>query len=83
MQSYEKDIFELKQQSAKLERQITFLFDHLGLDYPDEPDQGVSPVIMELVRQGRKVAAVKQYRHETGVGLREAKEFVDSLEDQM
>ncbi len=39
----------------------------------------VDPEIIELAHSGRKVEAIKAYRAEYGVGLREAKEAVDAL----
>lgn len=36
--------------------------------------------VRELLARGRKVEAVKKVRELTGWGLREAKDFVDSLE---
>ncbi len=38
-----------------------------------------SSVVLDLVHRGAKIEAIKQYREETGVGLKEAKDFVDSL----
>jgi len=76
----EGEVFKLSRQVAKLERQIKFLMEHLGLEYEEEPNAGVSTEILELVRKGDKLRAIKFYREETGVGLREAKEFIESLE---
>jgi ribosomal protein L7/L12 len=64
---------------TKLERKIAFLLDHLRLDYPEESDPGITQEIRDLVRMGRKIDAIKVYREETGVGLKEAKEAIDSL----
>jgi ribosomal protein L7/L12 len=75
----DQQITELRQRIALLERQVAFLMAQLGVEYYEEPNAGVSPEILDLVRQGRKIEAIKLYRLETGVGLREAKEFVDSL----
>ncbi len=36
--------------------------------------------IRNLLASGRKIEAVKRYREETGVGLTEAKDAVESLE---
>uniref|UniRef100_B8HS36 Large ribosomal subunit protein bL12 C-terminal domain-containing protein n=1 Tax=Cyanothece sp. (strain PCC 7425 / ATCC 29141) TaxID=395961 RepID=B8HS36_CYAP4 len=41
-----------------------------------------SPTVEELIRSGRKIDAIKYYRQLYGVGLKEAKEAVDSLERQ-
>ena len=34
---------------------------------------------MELMKTGRKIEAIKLYREQTGVGLKEAKDYVESL----
>jgi ribosomal protein L7/L12 len=68
------------QRLGKLERQVAFLLEHLGLEYREGPHAGVSPEILELVRRGDKIGAIKLFREETGFGLREAKEFIESLE---
>jgi hypothetical protein len=39
----------------------------------------LQPYINEL-HNGRKIAAIKLYREDTGVGLKEAKAFIDELE---
>ena len=51
---------------------------------PASPPVGISPEtlefeVRELIRQGRKVMAVKRVRELTGMGLKEAKDYVDSL----
>lgn len=38
--------------------------------------------IVSLINQGQKIAACKLYRHETGVGLKEAKDAVDEIAAQ-
>jgi ribosomal protein L7/L12 len=78
--SLDREVLELRQQVGKLERQIAFLLDHLGLEYHEEPNVDVSPEILELVRRGKTVKAIQQFRRETGFGLKEAKEFIESLE---
>ena len=35
--------------------------------------------IVSLLKQGRKIAAIKLYREKTGVGLKEAKDFIEGL----
>jgi ribosomal protein L7/L12 len=74
------EIFELRQRVAKLERQIAFLIERLGVEYPEEPNQGVSPAVADLVQRGQKIQAIKRFREETGASLRDAKAFIESLE---
>lgn len=38
-----------------------------------------SPSVQDLLQAGRKIDAIKAYRAEHGVGLREAKDAVDAL----
>jgi ribosomal protein L7/L12 len=58
-----------------LERKVDLILKHLGID----PNQGVDEKIMELMRAGQKIEAIKLYRKQTGVGLKEAKDYVESL----
>jgi ribosomal protein L7/L12 len=35
--------------------------------------------VVQLIRAGQKIAAIKLYRERTGVGLKEAKDAIDAL----
>ena len=77
-----RKIDELHARVAKLERMVDFLLDHLQLDYQDsdyKQHSGASMEVMDLVLRGKKIQAIKQYRRETGAGLKEAKDFIDSI----
>jgi len=67
----------------RLERKVDFLLRELNLVEKEEatlPDFGpVLTEVADLVRQNRKIEAIKLYRELTGVGLKEAKEVVDRL----
>lgn len=80
MSNVEDEILELKRRVTNLESQVTFLLRDLGIAYPELPRWQASPEIMELVRRGRKTEAIKLFRQETGAGLKDAKEFIESLE---
>ena len=75
---------------ADMERKIDWLYRNAG--YPPQyggstgPAPAVGPVrgvasaaVLDLVRGGNKIGAIKQYREETGAGLKEAKDFVESI----
>jgi hypothetical protein len=49
--------------------------DHIPGDHT-APD---ADPILELVRQGRKIQAIKAYRERTGAGLRQAKDAIDAM----
>jgi ribosomal protein L7/L12 len=40
----------------------------------------VSDHIVEALRANRKIEAIKLYRQATGVGLKEAKEFIEEVQ---
>ena len=54
------------------------LLSHFGLQY--EPYKNVPPAVAEALRSGNKIEAIKRYREETGVGLKEAKEFIEQVQ---
>ncbi|MCT7355483.1 ribosomal protein L7/L12 [Streptomyces sp. 15-116A] len=60
---------------ARVERKLDLVLDHLGLH--EELPRGDE--IAGLLREGRKVQAIKVYREVTGAGLVEAKEAVERM----
>jgi len=59
----------------RVEKKLDAIISHLGVVI----NPGVDPQLIELVRAGKKIEAIKLYRESTGVGLKEAKDFVESL----
>jgi ribosomal protein L7/L12 len=76
----ENEIFALRQRVGKLERQVAFLIERLGIEYHQDSNPEVTPAVAELVRAGKKIQAIKLYRQQTSASLRAAKEFIESLE---
>jgi hypothetical protein len=58
-----------------IDRKLDLVLGNLGID----PDQGVDKQVAELARSGQKIEAIKLYRAQTGVGLKEAKDYVEGL----
>ncbi len=48
----------------------------------DTSDMQISDRVLDAIDQGRKVEAIKILREETGLGLKEAKEIVDSIDNK-
>jgi hypothetical protein len=69
----------LRRRVEKLERLVALLMEELGLECDERPGPDLSPMIEDLVHKGELIEAIKLYREETGAGLKEAKEFVESL----
>jgi len=82
----EQQIAEMTARIADLERKVDWLYRASGYNsgYPDAvahvpASAGVSAEVLELVRRGLKIQAIKRYRDQTGVGLKEAKDVIDGL----
>ncbi|MDO0913329.1 ribosomal protein L7/L12 [Streptomyces sp. DT2A-34] len=67
------------QRVARVERKLDLVLDHLGLQ-EDEPRMDE---VLVLLRNGKKIEAIKVYREITGEGLKEAKEAVERLAERM
>ena len=60
---------------ARVEQKLDLVLGHLGLSQADPAlDQ-----VTALLRDGRKIEAIKVYREITGAGLKEAKEAVERM----
>jgi ribosomal protein L7/L12 len=45
------------------------------------PDTDIEDELKSLIAKGKRAEAIKRYREFTGVGLKESKEYVDSLSE--
>lgn len=70
----------LEQRLERIERRLDRISEHLGLDAEVPPDV---KRIRELIRAGHKIDAIKAYREQHGVGLKEAKDAIDAVEREM
>ena len=73
----ERDL-EMLTRIAALERKVSALYEHLNIAEP-QGVEGVSPEVMDAVRRGDSIRAIKIYREQTGASLGEAQQFVQGL----
>ena len=69
---------ELQKRLSKLhliENKVDLLLDHAGIEY--DPFAKLPEDILRALQTGKKIEAIKLYREATGVGLKEAKEFIE------
>lgn len=78
----ETEVMNLRSKVNELEERINFLYTKLGIAYGSNISP-VDPRILDFIRQGNKIQAIKIYREVTGVGLAEAKDAVDQIERSM
>ena len=71
----------LEQRVARLEAQLAHSLVHSTHDatQPSPPTESWMAEVQSLRRSGKLIHAIKLYREHTGVGLKEAKDAVESL----
>ena len=60
-----------------MDKKLDQIMDYLGIE-----DVNIDEELKELIADNKKIPAIKRLRQETGMGLKEAKEYVDNLEDE-
>ncbi|WP_036218404.1 ribosomal protein L7/L12 [Calidithermus chliarophilus] len=72
------EIAALRRRLDELERKLAFVMEALRLRYTDVP-AALDGEVVELVKRNQIIEAVKLYREQTGLGLKEAKDAVDEI----
>ncbi len=72
----------LQGRQDRIESKLNKIIEHLGIPEPsiENIDDELKDELIKLVGENKKVRAVKRVRDVTGMGLREAKDYVDRLE---
>lgn len=58
-----------------MNKKLNRIMDHLGIE-----EINIDEELKELIADDKRIPAIKRLREETGMGLKEAKEYVDNLE---
>lgn len=75
LSSYVDQIFK---RLERIERQLALVSQNLGLPFED-PAAAAPPEVLELVRAGDRMGAIRKYRELTGAGAAEAQEAIAAL----
>lgn len=78
----ETDILGLKLRVRELEDRLKFLYSHLNITYVENTEAGDAKII-EMLKKGNKIEAIKIYREMFNVGLAEAKQAVEGMESRL
>ena len=78
----ETDIIALKLRVRDLEDRLKYLFSHLNITYVENIEAGDAKII-EMLKKGNKIEAIKIYREILNVGLAEAKQAVEGMESRL
>ena len=75
----ESEILALRARVAELESRVDFLYNHLGIAHVHDTGM-VEARVLEMLKRGNKIEAIKIYREIYNCELAEAKRAVDGLE---
>jgi ribosomal protein L7/L12 len=74
LRSLERRVAALSRIDAKLDA----LLQHAGVDF--NLYGNVPPDVVDALKRGEKIEAIKRYREGTGAGLKDAKDFVEEVQ---
>ena len=63
---------------SRVDAKLDLLLKQSGLEY--DPYKNLPPSVADAVQRGKKIEAIKRYRETTGVGLKEAKAFIEDVQ---
>lgn len=72
----------LQRDQKRIESKLDRIIEHLGLSELSREyvDDELKDELIRLVRENKRVKAIKKLRDATGMGLVEAKDYVDNLQ---
>ena len=84
----DQDIAALRDRIIHLEGQVAFLYRHLGVTFVPEAASGDDPRVIEAIKRGNLLEAIKVYREVYStttmtVGLDEAKRAVEEIKGRL
>lgn len=71
----------IQRDQKRIESKLDRILEHLGLSElcNEYVSDELKSELIELIRENKKIKAIKKLRESTGMGLKEAKDYVDSL----
>jgi hypothetical protein len=63
---------------GRIEAKLDLLMKHANVEF--EPYKGLPPDVVDALKRGEKIEAIKSYRSVAGVGLKEAKDFIEDIQ---
>jgi len=71
----------LQEKVTNMNEKLKKIYKHMKIE--DKFEEAINEEIKGLILNGEKFKAIKVYRQHTGLGLKEAKEYVDSLSEEI
>jgi hypothetical protein len=63
---------------SRLESKLDALLKHARIEL--DPYSNLPPPVVDALRRGKKIEAIKEYRQATGAGLKEAKDHIEEAQ---
>lgn len=63
---------------SRLDTKLDLLLKHAGIEY--DPYTNLPLEVVDAVKRGNKIEAIKRYRESTGVALKEAKDLIEEVQ---
>ena len=79
----QQQIAVLKREVKQLEAKVEFLYQHLGATFVEPLLPTDDADIVNALRQGNEMEAIKVYRAKNNAGLAEAKTMVDEIRSRL
>ncbi len=79
----EQDLLDLRSRVIRLEGQVDYLYKHLGITFNPALEGGDDPRIIEELRKGKMIEAIKIHRELYNTGLAEAKRAVEDMQRRL
>ncbi len=86
--STELEVIQLRERIAHLEGQVAFLYRHLGITFVPEAAPGDDPRIVDALKKGNLLGAIKVYREihsnsSVTIGADEARRAVEEIKGRL
>jgi Ribosomal protein L7/L12 C-terminal domain len=72
------DILKRLSALSRLDTKLDLLLKQAGIEY--DPYTSLPLDVVDAVKRGNKIGAIKRYRERTGVGLKEAKDVIEEVQ---
>jgi hypothetical protein len=79
----EQELTTLRNRVTHLEGQVAFLYKHLGITFIPEAGPGDDPRIIDQLKKGNLLGAIKVYRELHDTGLDEARLAVEEIQGRL
>ncbi len=79
----EQQFSDLRRRVAHLEGQVAFLYEHLGMSFVAEAQLEDDPKIIEALKGGNLLQAMKVYRENTGASMDDARKAVEEIQGRL